>query len=64
MNKINTTNQYLHFSYDSFTLDHFMNTILRNFKLNTTYTILLKISTNNNLAFKMCGPANRYSYFK
>lgn len=56
MNKINTTNQYLHFSYDSFTLDHFMNTILRNFKLNTTYTILLKISTNNNLAFKMCGP--------
>ena len=29
---------------------------MNNFQLNTTYSILLKISSNNNLIFKMCGP--------
>ena len=29
---------------------------MNNFQLNTTYSILLKISSNNNLTFKMCGP--------
>lgn len=48
--------KFIHISYEDFTLNRFQNEILTNFKLNTTYSILLKISSENNLIFKMCGP--------
>ena len=47
---------FLHFSYNNFTFKIFQIEIMKNFKLNTTYSILLKISSGNNLIFKMCGP--------
>ena len=47
---------FLHFSYENFTLENFQNEIMKNFQLNSTYSILLKISSGNNLIFKMCGP--------
>jgi len=60
-NKLNTNNikynfQFIHFSFNDFTSDNFKNIIVNKFKLNTTYSILLKISSPNNLIFKMCGP--------
>nr|QWO71376.1 DNA polymerase [Calocybe gangraenosa] len=48
--------KFLHFYLEDFTEDKFQNEIMKNFKLNTTYSILLKISSYNNLIFKMCGP--------
>ena len=54
--KINPNFKFLHFSFDDFTLVKFQNAIMKNFKLNTTYSILVKISSENNLIFKMCGP--------
>ena len=55
--KSNKSNfKYIHISYEDFTLIRFKNIIMNNFKLNTTYSILLKISSGNNLIFKMCGP--------
>lgn len=48
--------KYIHISYEDFTLEKFKLEIMKNFKLNTTYSILLKISSDNNLIFKMCGP--------
>ena len=48
--------KYLHISFEQFSLDKFQSEIMKNFKLNTTYSILLKISSSNNLIFKMCGP--------
>ena len=48
--------KFIHISYEEFTQEKFQSEILKNFKLNTTYSILLKISSENNLIFKMCGP--------
>ena len=48
--------KFLHFSFESFTKQKLQSEIMKNFKLNTTYSILLKISSGNNLIFKMCGP--------
>jgi len=48
--------KFIHMSFTNFTLEKFKSKIMKNFKLNTTYSILLKISSNNNLIFKMCGP--------
>ena len=48
--------KFIHISFEDFTLENFLNIIMNNFQLNTTYSILLKISSNNNLIFKMCGP--------
>ena len=53
-NKLNF--KFIHISYEEFTLERFLSEIMKNFKLNTTYSILLKISSGNNLIFKMCGP--------
>lgn len=47
---------YLHFYFNDFTVDKFIEEIIKNFKLNTTYTIIFKISCNNHELFKMCGP--------
>jgi hypothetical protein len=47
---------YLHFSFRDFNLENFKNQLIENFKLNTTYSILVKIACDNNLIFKMCGP--------
>ena len=47
---------YLHFYFNDFTVENFIEEIIKNFKLNTTYTIIFKISCNNNELFKMCGP--------
>jgi len=60
-NNSNTNNikynfQFIHFSFNEFTSENFKNFIVNKFKLNTTYSILLKISNQNNLLFKMCGP--------
>ena len=46
---------YFHFTYESFSSESFINKILNHFHLNTTYSILIKVSSNNNLNFKMCG---------
>ena len=48
--------KYIHISFKEFTLEKFQSEITKNFKLNTTYSILLKISSGNSLIFKMCGP--------
>ena len=48
--------KYLHFSLNDFSSDNFKNMIVNNFKLKTTYSIFIKISSQNNLVFKMCGP--------
>ena len=48
--------QFLHFSFENFTLVNFQKEITNNFNLNSTYSLLLKISSSNNLIFKMCGP--------
>jgi DNA polymerase type B, organellar and viral len=56
MKKNNSKFKFLHFSYEDFTKNNFENEIMKNFKLNTTYSILLKISSGNHLNFKMCGP--------
>ena len=53
-NKLNI--KYIHFSFESFTLENFQKILIHNLKLNTTYSLLLKISGDNNLIFKMCGP--------
>ena len=47
--------QYFHFSLNDFTTINFINFIVNNLKLNSTYSILIKISCQNNLVFKMCG---------
>jgi hypothetical protein len=46
---------YMHFSYQNFTVENFKSGIIKNFKLNTTYSILIKISCNDNNIFKMSG---------
>nr|QWO71378.1 DNA polymerase [Calocybe cyanea] len=52
-----TTNfKYLHVSYQEFNLNMFIKILTQNFKLNTTYSLLLKISSDNYMTFKMCGP--------
>jgi len=56
MKNIKSNIKFIHISYVDFTLENFQSEIMKNFKLNTTYSILLKISSNNNLIFKMCGP--------
>ena len=48
--------KYIHISFKDFSLERFQTEITKNFKLNTTYSILLKISSGNSLIFKMCGP--------
>lgn len=56
MKNLNSNIKYLHFSFENFTLKNFQNLLMKNFRLNTTYSILIKISSVNNLIFKMCGP--------
>ena len=56
MNNQKINFKYIHIAFEDFTLENFLNIITNNFKLNTTYSILLKISSSNNLIFKMCGP--------
>ena len=54
----NTANKkiiFIYFSYKNFTLENFINKIIEILELNTTYSILIKLSYNNNQAFKMCG---------
>ena len=48
--------KYIHIPFENFTLGKFQGEIIKNFKLNTTYSIIIKISSSNNLIFKMCGP--------
>jgi hypothetical protein len=47
--------KYLHFKYTNFNEKSFINSITENFKLNTTYSLLIKISCDNNTIFKMTG---------
>ena len=47
---------FLHFHINEFMVNNLINKIINNFKLNTTYSLLFKISSFNNLEFKMCGP--------
>jgi hypothetical protein len=56
MKNIKTNFKFIHISYEEFTPNRFQSEILKHFKLNTTYSILLKISSTNYLNFKMCGP--------
>lgn len=53
---LNLNFKFIHISYEEFNLEMFIKVLTQNFKLNTTYSILLKISSNNYLTFKMCGP--------
>ena len=54
MNK--TKFKFIHISYSDFNLEKFIQILTLNFKLNTTYSLILKISSENNSNFKMCGP--------
>ena len=56
MSKNNKKIMFIHFHITDFTVNNFTNKIINNFKLNTTYSLLFKISSFNNLEFKMCGP--------
>ena len=57
LNTKNKNNQikFIHFSLNDFTINNFTNIIINHFKLNITYSLLIKISSLNNLEFKMCG---------
>nr|ADO51614.1 dnapol [Moniliophthora roreri] len=46
---------FKHFAFSDFTHENFNKFIVQNFHLNTTYSILIKISSKNNLIFKMAG---------
>ena len=46
----------MHFTANSFTLENFNTELVKNFKLNTTYSLLIKISSNDNTIFKQVGP--------
>lgn len=46
----------MYFEYNKFTLSDLIDQFRSNFKLNTTYSFFIKISSNDNLNFKMCGP--------
>ena len=48
-------NKFLHFIYEEFTVNDFINTIIKNVKLNTTYSMLLKVSFDKFSTFKMAG---------
>src|ERR1700734_761735 len=57
MTKYQRTNiNYMHFTANSFTLENFNTELVKNFKLNTTYSLLIKISSNDNTIFKQVGP--------
>ena len=56
MKNIKSKFKYIHLSYEEFSVKNLQNVIIQNFKLNTTYSILLKISSDNHQIFKMCGP--------
>ena len=43
--------KFIHISFEEFTQEQFQSENLKNFKLNTTYSILLIISSENNLIF-------------
>lgn len=46
----------MHFTANSFTLDNFNTEVVKNFKLNCTYSLLIKISSDENTIFKQVGP--------
>ena len=46
----------MHYSLQDFTYENFRAGIMANFKLNSTYSIILKIGALNDHTFKMCGP--------
>lgn len=54
MNHNNT--HFIHFSLEDFIYENFRAKIMSNFKLNSTYSIILKIGTLKDYTFKMCGP--------
>lgn len=47
--------KYIHLTLNNFTEDNFINTLVNNFKLNTTYSVFIKLSFHNNLTLKMIG---------
>jgi predicted hydrocarbon binding protein len=53
--KILNKYKYLYFSLNEFTSQNFVKEVVNNFKLNSTYSILIKISCENHTLFKMCG---------
>lgn len=48
--------KYLHFNNTNFTKELFVYSLLNNLRLNSTYSIIIKISFENFQIFKMCGP--------
>ena len=54
MNKTNF--KFKHISYNDFNLEKFIQFLTQNLNLNTTYSLVFKISCDNNSIFKMCGP--------
>lgn len=47
--------KYMFFIYDSFTKEAFSNEIMKNFQLNTSYTLLVRFGAESNSIFKMAG---------
>lgn len=47
---------YIFFIIDDFTEKNFIDKLINNLKLNTTYTLLVKVSFTKTHIFKMCGP--------
>ena len=69
----------LFFSIYNFTVENFLLELQKNLSYNSTYSLLIKISSQNNMIFRMCGPQivivitdthnieyykNLYKYFK
>ena len=48
-------NNYLVLSYKNFTVDRWINLLIENFNLNTTYSLLIKLSFEGNSLFYMAG---------
>src|ERR1700753_479064 len=46
---------YIHLSLNEFTLENFKQVIIQKFKLNSTYSILIKVNDAEQGIFKMCG---------
>ena len=48
-------NNYLHFTLENFTVNNFIDEIIKNCSFNTTFSLMIKISCDNNQVLKMCG---------
>jgi hypothetical protein len=53
--KFNDNFTFFHYTVESFTPNNFILDITRHLTTNTTYSFIIKINSNNNTIYKMCG---------